>query len=189
VRVTIRNNSPSASSGPFVVDVSGTQQSTGSLPGGSTVSLWFARTGTLLITADATNMVIETDETNNTLSYMTVLAPIALCTGTPTPTGGPTLTPTRTATRTNTPTPVVGGCSPVTSTITAPFTFDGAGSFCWQSSNLGAYINNWNNNSVTINGVNITNLYMASSSYPAKVNGFWYVAYNGPFAWSHFEAK
>jgi hypothetical protein len=65
----------------------------------------------------------------------------------------------------------------VTSTITAPFTFDGSGAFCWQSSNLGSYINSWNTNSVTINGVNITNLYMASGSYPAKIGGFWYVGY------------
>jgi len=42
---------------------------------------------------------------------------------------------------------------------------------------------------VTINGVNITNLYMASSSYPAKINGFWYIAYNASFPWSHFEAR
>ena len=138
----------------------------------------------------------------------TPTGPTATFTRTPTRTNtpsGPTATASRTATRTNTPvgptatrtntpvapTPTSGGgstCTP-TSTITAPFTWDGAGVFCWQSSNLGGYINNWNNNSVTINGVNITNLYMASSSYPAKIGGFWYVSYNGAFAWSHFEAK
>lgn len=109
-----------------------------------------------------------------------------------TPVSGPT------ATRTSTPgapvptaTPGTGGgtCSPVSATITAPFTRDGAGTFCWQSSNLGAYLNSWNMNSVTINGVNITNLYMGAGSYPAKIGGFWYVTYNGSFAWSHFEAK
>jgi hypothetical protein len=126
---------------------------------------------------------------------------------TPTPTrtptiAGPSLTPTRTntapgftntPTRTVTPTATSGGtggtCSPVSATITAPFTQDGVGNFCWQSSNLGGYINSWNTTSVTINGVNITNLYMGSGSYPAKIGGFWYVTYNGPFAWSHFEAK
>jgi hypothetical protein len=80
-------------------------------------------------------------------------------------------------------------CSPVTSTITAPFTFDGAGTFCWQSSNLGSYINNWNNNLVTLNSLNITNLYVPSSSYPAKIGGFWYVSYSSSIAWGHFEAK
>ena len=132
-------------------------------------------------------------------------------TNTPTKTntpGVPTNTPTRTNTPgvpTNTPvgptnTPVVptntptqgsggGACSPVTSTITAPFSFDGAGTFCWQSSSLGSYINSWNTTSVTINGVNATNLYVGSGSYPAKINGFWYVSYNSSVAWSHFEAK
>jgi endoglucanase len=147
----------------------------------------------------------------------TLVGPTATFTRTATRTNtptGPTATFTRTATRTNTPvgptatrtstpvpptntpavptaTPTSGGgstCTP-TSTITAPFTYDGAGTFCWQSSSLGGYINSWNTNSVTINGVNITNLYMASGSYPAKIGGFWYVAYNASFAWSHFEAK
>ena len=116
---------------------------------------------------------------------------------------GPTSTPTRTNTSlpwtptlTRTPTatgptatPSTGACTPVTSTITAPYTFDGAGTFCWQSTNLGGYMNSWNTTSVAINGVNITNLYMASSSYPAKIGGFWYVAYNSTVAWGHFEAK
>ena len=115
---------------------------------------------------------------------------------------GPTATFTRTATRTNTPvgptttpsktnTPTTGGgtCSPVSATITAPYSFDGAGTFCWQSSNLGTYINSWNTSSVTINGTNITNLYVASGSYPAKIGGFWYVTYNSTVAFGHFEAK
>ena len=121
-------------------------------------------------------------------------------------------TPTRTATRTNTPsasntptvgasptrtavpltaTPTTGGgaCSPVTSTIMAPFTFDGSGTFCWQSSALGTYMNSWNTTSVSVNGVNITNVYMAAGSYPAKIGGFWYVSYNSAVSWGHFEAK
>ena len=112
----------------------------------------------------------------------------------------PTSTPTRTPTSipSNTPVPPTatptssgssGTCSPVDATISAPFTKDGAGTFCWQSSNLGSYTNNWNMTSLTINGVNFTNVYVASSSYPAKINGYWYVVYNGPYPWSHFEAK
>jgi hypothetical protein len=125
--------------------------------------------------------------------------PTATRTRTPTQPSGPTATRTRTptqgtgptATRTRTPTQGSTGatCSPVSATITAPFVKDGAGVLCWQSSNLGTFINNWNNNSVTINGVNITNVFMGSSAYPAKINGFWYVTYNGSFAWSHFETK
>ena len=43
--------------------------------------------------------------------------------------------------------------------------------------------------SVTINGVNATNLYLASGSYPAKINGYWYVSYNSTVSYGHFEAK
>ncbi|MGC1377606.1 MAG: glycoside hydrolase [Anaerolineales bacterium] len=112
-----------------------------------------------------------------------------------TPTTGPSLTPTRTLTvgptltRTITPTPGSGSCSPVTATITAPFTKDGAGTFCWQSTNLGTYINSWNTTSVMLNSVNVTNLYVAAGSYPAKIGGYWYVAYNSTSAYGHFEAK
>jgi hypothetical protein len=95
------------------------------------------------------------------------------------------------ATATRTPTQGAGGstCSPVTATITAPFVKDGAGTFCWQSSALGSYINSWNTASVSINGTNITNVYVASGSYPAKIGGFWYVSYNSTVAYAHFEAK
>ena len=106
---------------------------------------------------------------------------------TSTPTGTPTRTPTPTLV---TPTPTGSAvCSPVTTTIAAPFTHDGAGTFCWQTSNLGSYINSWNLASLTVNGVNFTNAYAASGAYPAKINGFWYVSYTGSFAWSHFETK
>ena len=77
----------------------------------------------------------------------------------------------------------------MTSTITAPFSFDGAGTFCWQASTLGAYINSWNTTSVTINGTTITNVYVPSGSYPAKIGGFWYVAYNSTVSFGHFESK
>jgi hypothetical protein len=77
----------------------------------------------------------------------------------------------------------------VTSTITAPFTFDGAGTFCWQSANLGGYINSWNTTSISVNGTNYTNLYATVGSLPAKVGGYWYVSYNSTVSWGHFEAK
>jgi poly(hydroxyalkanoate) depolymerase family esterase len=124
------------------------------------------------------------------------------------PTAGPTATKTNTpvgptATKTNTPvgptnTPVVptntptvgsGTCSPVTATITAPFTKDGAGTFCWQASTLGAYLNSWNTTSVAVNGTNYTNIWVAVSSLPAKINGFWYISYTSSVSYGHFEAK
>ncbi len=113
-------------------------------------------------------------------------------TNTPTRTFTPpaiTITPTRTLSPTATPTFGTGTCSPVTSTITAPFTFDGAGTFCWQSTNLGTYTNNWNTTSVSINGVSISNVYFAAASYPAKIGGFWYVSYSSAVTFGHFEAK
>jgi hypothetical protein len=125
-------------------------------------------------------------------------------TPTRTNTGGPTATRTRTPTRTNTggptstrtrtSTPTATGntgttCSPVSASITAPFIRDGAGTFCWQASNLGSYINSWNLATLTVNGVDYTNKYAFTNSLPAKINGYWYVYYVGNYAWSHFEAK
>lgn len=126
-----------------------------------------------------------TQPTGPTATRTNTPLPGATATRTNTPLPGATSTPTRT------PTPGSTGstCSPVTSTITAPFTFDGAGTFCWQSSSMGSYTNNWNTTSLTINGVNETNIYVASSAYPAKINGFWYVSYSSSVAWGHFEAK
>jgi|GEM_PF-1858616 len=111
VRVTVRNNG-TVNAGPFVVDVSGTQQTvSGGLAAGASINLWFTRTGSLLITADITNVVAESSESNNTFSYTTITAtPPVLCTRTPTATNGITATRTRTpttgptATRTRTPT-------------------------------------------------------------------------------------
>ena len=155
-----------------------------------------AATPTRTNTAGPTNTPTRTATRTNTPAVSNTPTRTPTRTNTPAITNTPTRTSTAgpTATRTNTPvaSPTTGSgstCSPVSSTITAPFTYDGVGTLCWQSSNLGSYINSWNTTSVTINGVNISNLYMASGSYPAKIGGFWYVTYNGPFAWSHFEAK
>jgi hypothetical protein len=112
-----------------------------------------------------------------------------------TPARTPTRTPTQgtgpTATFTRTPTPGGSGstCSPITATITAPFTKDGTGAFCWQSSNLGSYINSWNLTSLKVNGTNYTNLYASAGSLPAKISGYWYVSYSTTNASGHFEAK
>ena len=163
--------------------------------GGVTPTATLTRTNTApAVTATLTRTPTRT---NTGTVPATTVAPTFTRTRTPTATGTggfPTMPPatnTYTPVPTNTTAPTSSGstCSPVSATITAPFTKDGAGTFCWQSSNLGSYVNSWNTTSVTINGVNITNLYMASGSYPAKIGGFWYVAYNGPYAWSHFETK
>jgi cell division septation protein DedD len=114
--------------------------------------------------------------------------PVTPTPGTPTPTSTPTpVTPTPV-----TPTPTPGGstpCSPVTGTITAPFSYDGAGTFCWQIANIPSYINSWNLTSLKINGVDFSNIYAVPSNLPSKINGYWYVSYSGQYPWSHFEAK
>jgi hypothetical protein len=43
--------------------------------------------------------------------------------------------------------------------------------------------------SVTINGVDFTNRWASSNTYPPRINGFYFVRYQGNFPWSHFEAR
>ncbi|MGC1376894.1 MAG: hypothetical protein WA821_11745, partial [Anaerolineales bacterium] len=154
-----------------------------------TPTMTSTRTLTPVITLTPTRTPTPTVEGTPIMPTMT-RTPTAGITNTPTrtPTAGVSSTPTRTLTSTITPTGVTG-CSPVTSTITAPFTYDGAGTFCWQSTNLGSYINSWNVTSLTVNGVNELNLYVAAASLPAKINGYWYVSYNSAVSYGHFEAK
>jgi hypothetical protein len=139
-----------------------------------------------------------TPSKTSTRTNTPVVTPVLTATRTRTPTAGPSLTPTRTntapaitATPSKTPTSGGGGgaCSPVTSTVTAPFTFDGAGTFCWQIATIPGYVNDWNVNTVSINGTNFSNVYVAAGGLPAKINGFYYISYNGSFAWSHIEIR
>lgn len=149
------------------------------------------RTPTTGLTATRTSTPAATNTATRT-STPGAITNTPTRTATPTRTFTPgvaTFTPTRTPTIGASLTPVVGACSPVTSTITAPFTFDGAGTFCWQASTLATYINSWNTSSVLVNGTNVTNLYVAVSALPAKINGFWYISYNSTSAFGHFEAK
>ena len=210
-RVTIQNIG-TGDAGSFVLSMNdGSQTTINGLAAGQTltVNLGSTHLRTRIATVDFSNIVVESNESNNVFTQ-TLTAATSTATVTPRPTEcgtpkvtatatsiltasrTPTITVTPSRTLTVSPTPTCGcvpACSPVTSTIAAPFTFDGAGSFCWQSTNLGTYINSWNTTSVTINGVNITNLYLPAASYPAKVGGFWYVAYNSSVAWGHLEAK
>ncbi|MEM2995102.1 MAG: hypothetical protein QXI91_03675, partial [Candidatus Bathyarchaeia archaeon] len=107
-------------------------------------------------------------------------------TATPTPT--PTASPTATATAT---------CSPATD-ISIPFTKDGSGTFCWRlqatsqlrdPNNYSNYINSWNLQTLTVNGVDYTNKYAFTHDLPAPIDNYWYIYYVGNYAWSHFEAK
>jgi|GEM_PF-2290202 len=196
--------------GTFVVSfsrngVSEAPQTVNQLGAGESISLDFPAGSSVSAMADSTGVISETNESNNSMG---VSLPVPTQAPTCTPSGvtsTPTSTPTRTRTptptgtgsmpapptRTPTPTPTPntgGACSPVTSTITIPFTFDGAGTFCWQASSLGGFINSWNTTSVTVNGVNVTNMWIPVGSYPAKIGGFYYVGYNAG-SFGHFEAR
>ena len=100
----------------------------------------------------------------------------------PTPTRPPAQTPTRTSGGGG------SGCSGTTG-ISVPFTRDGAGEFCWSTSNIGNYINSWNLDLLEINGVNLTNRWAGGGSLPAKQNGLYNIHYKGSYPWSHFEAR
>ena len=80
------------------------------------------------------------------------------------------------------------GCSTRT-TITPDFAKDGSGTYCWEATSLGSYINSWNLDALKVNGVDLTNKYVSSSNLPAKIGGKYYVYYKGSHDWSHFEAK
>jgi glucuronoarabinoxylan endo-1,4-beta-xylanase len=148
-----------------------------------------------LAARSVTTFVGTTGGVNPTATPTRTLTPTGP-TNTPTRTltpNGPTSTPTRTPTQLpKTATPTSGGgstCTPTSTISSIPFTFDGAGTFCWQAGTLGSYINSWNLASLTVNGNNYTNIWVANSSLPAKIGGFWYIGYTGNFAWSHFESK
>jgi PKD repeat protein len=189
VQVVVANIGTSAATGSFSVSLSGSAaQTVNGLAAGQSVTLIFSATGTMA-TADSTNVIVESNESNNSLAGSFGLPTQA---HTCTPTSGTPLTPTRTFTptvMTPDPTPGPGGCSPVTSIITAPFTWDGAGVYCWQIASIPGYVNNWNNNSVSINGVNFTNVYVAAGGLPPKINNNYYISFNGPYAWSHLEVR
>jgi hypothetical protein len=42
---------------------------------------------------------------------------------------------------------------------------------------------------LTINGVDFTNKYAFGSNLPAKIDGKWYIHYEGNYGWSHFELR
>ncbi|MCX7820148.1 MAG: cellulase family glycosylhydrolase, partial [Brevinematales bacterium] len=73
--------------------------------------------------------------------------------------------------------------------VTAPFSFDGAGTKYWRMTTIPNYINSWNLDSLVINGVELKNVWVGAANLPAKQNGYYYITYKGSYAWSHFEAK
>jgi cell division septation protein DedD len=128
--------------------------------------------------------------------------PTATPEGTPAPTTPPAGTPALTAPSSDTPAPTAppssanppaAGCTcpaqcDTRTTITIPFTYDGAGEFCREASSFGSYINSWNTDVVNVNGVNCTNTYTSSSAI-GPVDGKYYLYYKASYSWSHVEVK
>lgn len=108
-------------------------------------------------------------------------------TSTPTPTPTPTATPTPTVTPTPTATP--GQTCDNPRAVSVPFTYDGAGEYCWTFSSAPSYINSWNLAELTINGVDYTDTWVSGSSLPAKIDGLYYVHYRADYGWSHIEIR
>jgi hypothetical protein len=107
--------------------------------------------------------------------------------------GGGTATSAPVSPPASTNPPSSGGGSGATcsngTTISVPFTQNGAGEFCWIASSIGNYINSWNLDVLEVNGVSFTNKYASPSNLPAKIDGNYYIYYKGSYSWSHFEAR
>ncbi len=71
--------------------------------------------------------------------------------------------------------------------VSLPYSFDGAGEYCWEISENIPYVNSWNMDLIEINGIDYTNIW--SNNMPAKIDGKYYVHYVGQYPWSHFEAS
>jgi uncharacterized repeat protein (TIGR02543 family) len=69
--------------------------------------------------------------------------------------------------------------------ITVPYTQTGIGMYCWITSDDIASINSWNMEVVEINGVDFTNEW--SDSLPDKIDGSYYISYQGLYSHSHME--
>ncbi len=93
-------------------------------------------------------------------------------------------TATAAITVTSTSTTTCGSSNAVS--ITIPFSKDGAGEYCYVTTQSMAYVNSWNTDKVTINDVDFTNKW--SNSMPAAINGAWYIYYKASVTWAHFEA-
>ncbi len=71
--------------------------------------------------------------------------------------------------------------------VSLPFTQEGSGEFCFAISGDISYVNSWAMEALEINGEDYANKW--SNSFPAKINGNYYVYFKGSQPWSHFEAN
>lgn len=70
-------------------------------------------------------------------------------------------------------------------TVSAPFSFEGAGEYCWRTSDSNLFINSWSVEELKINGQDLENDWI--TKLPNKLDGYYYIHYIGQYDWSHFE--
>lgn len=72
--------------------------------------------------------------------------------------------------------------------VALPFSHDGVGEFCWSIEGDVGFINSWDVDVLEINGVDLSNSFVAGSDLPPKINDRYFVRFVGSLSWSHFEA-
>jgi serine protease len=85
------------------------------------------------------------------------------------------------------PSCVPAGCESATP-VSIPYSLNGPMNTCAFFTGTPSHINSWNMSLVELNGVNVSNLWVPPSSYPATCNGGYYLRSVGSFPWSHVEA-
>ncbi len=153
---------------------------------GSTTTTTTAATTTSTTTTSATTSTTTTAVTTST----TTTAATTSTTTTAATTSTTTTAATTTTTAATTTTTAAAGCtcdSGCDGTAISPnFSQNGSGQYCWQATS-GNYINSWNVAKLEVNDTDYTNKFVFTSSFPAKINGVWYIYYNSSVPWGHFE--
>jgi uncharacterized protein YjdB len=78
----------------------------------------------------------------------------------------------------------IPGCGGVTP-VDIPFSFEGAGEYCWEASGNIEYINSWNLDFLEVNGVDCTNDWI--NDIPPDQDGNYSIHFVSSVAWGHIE--
>ncbi len=78
------------------------------------------------------------------------------------------------------------GCGDRTD-ISPPFSIDGEGEYCWETTSLGRYVYSMNMDMLSINGADLKNCW--TNKLPYKIGGKYFIYYKSSDKWGHFEMK